>query len=76
MISEGIVDVDDVCDEVPERWSSSTSSSETEGVTRSAGIFCEAAVDGFRSCSTEGLCWMCVDCTIEASSDAILIDSG
>lgn len=73
-MSEGIVDVEDVWDDVSDNSSSSMSSSWWSGVIRSAGTFSEAAVDGLRSCSIDGSCCMCADCTIDANSVAIVVD--
>lgn len=45
----------------------------SSGDTISAGIFLDAAVDGLTSCSSEGFSCKCADCTILASSVAIVI---
>ena len=50
MMSEGIVEVDEVCEDVSERLSFSS-----DGEMTSAGIFSDAAVVGFTSCSMDGL---------------------
>src|SRR4051794_21115373 len=73
-MSEGSVDVSEDAEFVS-RGSSGSTSSCSDG-TISAGTFAEAAVEGFTSCAAEGLCWMCVDCTRLASSDAIVVGTG
>lgn len=54
-----------------ERVSSRSSSRDWSGERISAEYLSSAAVGGARSCSIDGACLMCADCTIDASSVAI-----
>lgn len=71
-MSEGIVDVVEVWEDVSERFASWSSSRSCSGVRISAGYLLSAAVGGAISCSIDGSSLMCADCTIDASSVAIL----